>query len=149
MMAKGSATTVAGYLSELPTERRAAVAKVRGIIRKRLPKGYRESMNSGMICYAVPLRACRDTYNGEPLCYVALAAQKNYLALYLMPVYMNPKLRQELKAGFKRAGKRLDMGKSCVRFRSSEDLPLGVIGDIVASTPMAEFIAIAKSVKHR
>lgn len=148
-MATGGATTVAGYLSELPTERRAAVAKVRGIIRKWLPKGYRESVNSGMICYAVPLSAYPDTYNGRPLCYVALAAQKSHLALYLMPVYMNPKLRHELEAGFRRAGKRLDMGKSCVRFRSSEDLPLEVIGDIVASTPMDKFIAIARSVKHR
>jgi len=148
-MAKRSATTVAGYLAELPPECRASVAKVRAIIRKRLPKGYRESMNWGMIRYAVPLSACPDTYNGQPLCYVALAAQKRHLALYLMPVYMNPKLQKALKAGFKRAGKRLDMGKSCVRFRSSEDLPLGVIGDIVASTPMAKFIAIAKSVKRR
>jgi uncharacterized protein YdhG (YjbR/CyaY superfamily) len=148
-MAKGGATTVAGYLSELPTERRAAVAKVRGIIRKRLPKGYRESLNSGMICYAVPLSAYPDTYNAQPLCYVALAAQKKHLALYLMPVYMNPKLQRQLTAGFARVGKRLDMGKSCVRFRSAEDLPLGVIGDIVASTPMAKFIAIAKSVKRR
>jgi hypothetical protein len=97
-MAKRSATTVAGYLSELPAERRASVAKVRGIIRKRLPKGYRESMNLGMICYAVPLSAYPDTYNGQPLCYVALAAQKSHLALYLMPVYMNPKLQQELEA---------------------------------------------------
>jgi uncharacterized protein YdhG (YjbR/CyaY superfamily) len=148
-MAKSSATTVAGYLAELPAERRASIAKVRGIIRKRLPKGYRESMNRGIISYAVPLTAYPNTYNGQPLCYVALAAQKNHLALYLMPVYMNPNLQKQLKAGFKRAGKRLDMGKSCVRFRSSEELPLGVIGDIVASTPMAKFIAIAESAKHR
>jgi len=148
-MAKSSAPTVARYLAELPAERRASIARVRAVIRKRLPKGYRESMNWGMICYAVPLSVHPNTYNGQPLCYVALAAQKNYVALYLMPVYMNPALLNALKAGFKQAGKRLDMGKSCVRFRSSTDLPLGVIGDIVASTPMAKFIAIAASARRR
>lgn len=148
-MAQSSATTVAAYLAGLPPDRRASIARIRGVIRKRLPRGYRESVSWGMICYAVPLSRYPDTYNGQPLCYAALAAQKNHLALYLMSAYMDPELARALKDGFKKAGKRLDMGKSCLRFRSAEDLPLGVIGDIIASTPMAKFIAIAESAKRR
>jgi hypothetical protein len=148
-MAKSSTTTVAEYLAALSPDRGASIAKVRGVIRKRLPKGYRESLNSGMICYAVPLSRYPDTYNGQPLCYASLGAQKNHLALYLMSVYMNPKLSQTLKSGFKKAGKRLDMGKSCVRFQSAEDLPLEVIGDIIASTPVAKFVALAKAARRR
>jgi hypothetical protein len=147
-MAKSSATTVSEYLAALSPDRRASIARVRSVIRKRLPKGYRESLSRGMICYTVPLIRYPDTYNGQPLCYAGLAAQKNHLALYLMSVYSDPRLSQALKSGFKKAGKRLDMGKSCLRFRSAEDLPLEVIGDIIASLPMAKFIALAKSARH-
>jgi hypothetical protein len=148
-MARSNATTVSEYLAKLSPERRTSLAKVRGVIRKRLPRGYRESMAWGMICYAVPLTRYPDTYNRQPLCYAALAAQKNHLALYLMPVYASPKLLKELQDGFKQAGKRLSMGKSCVRFRTADDLPLPVIGEIIASTPVAKWITIAKAARRR
>ena len=140
-MARSSATTAKQYLDELSADRRSVVSAVRKVILRHLPKGYRESVNWGMISYEVPLERYPNTYNGQPLAYAALAAQKNYFALYLMCVYQDPNQEAWLKKEFKKAGKNLDMGKSCVRFRKVEDLPLHVIGKIVASTSPEEFIA--------
>jgi hypothetical protein len=98
-------------------------------------------MRWGMISYEIPLERYPDTYNGQPLLYAALAAQKHYYALYLMCVYQDPKLERLLRDGFARAGTKLDMGKSCVRFRKIEDLPLDTVGRIVAGTPPDQFIA--------
>ncbi|HEY0140599.1 MAG TPA: DUF1801 domain-containing protein [Thermoanaerobaculia bacterium] len=132
------ATTVDAYLAELPEERRQVVAAVRDLIIRNLPKGYRETISSGMISYCVPLDDYPDTYNKQPLCYAALAAQKNYYALYLMSCYSGDQ-EQALRDGFAKAGKKLDMGKSCVRFKKLEDLPLDVIGKVIGSTPPQEF----------
>ena len=140
-MAKSGAAGVAGYLKELPAERRAVLAAVRAVVRKHLPAGYRETMNWGLICYEVPLARYPNTYNGQPLCYAALAAQKNHNALYLTDVYQDPSQAKRLKDGFRRAGKKLDMGKSCLRFRKVEDLELEVIGEIISGTPPDTFIA--------
>ena len=146
-MAASAARTAAEYLAEQPAERRATLRTVRGVVRRHLPRGYQEAMNFGMITWSVPLRVYPDTYNGKPLCYAALAAQKHYLALYLMPVYANRALAGKLGAGFKRAGKRLNMGKSCVRFQTGADLHLPLIGEIVASVPMAKWVAMARSAR--
>jgi hypothetical protein len=102
-------------------------------------------MTWGCPSYEVPLADCPDTYNGQPLGYVALAAQKNYFAIHLMCAYMNPKMQKLLQDGFKKAGKKLDMGKACVRFRKLDDLPLDVIGKMIASIPMKKWIAIYKA----
>jgi len=133
-MARSSATTVSKYLSELPKQRRDVVAAVREMVLRHLPEGYQETMNWGMITYEVPLTRHSGTYNGQPLCYASLAAQKNYYALYLMSA-CNPKHAKRLQEGFAKAGKKLEMGKSCVRFKQLEDLPLDVIAEVVASTP--------------
>ena len=140
-MVQSAATTVARYLAELPKEKRDVVAAVRTVIRKKLPRGYREAMGWGMITYTIPLEKYPETYNGQPLCYAALAAQKNYFALYLMCAYGDPGDAKKLREGFRNAGKTLDMGKSCVRFRRLEDLPLQVIGELIAATPPDVFIA--------
>jgi hypothetical protein len=108
---------------------------------ERLPNGYQESMTWGMISYEIPLEVYPETYNGKPLTYMALAAQKHYFALYMMGVYSDPEQERRLKQGFEKAGKKLDMGKSCLRFRRVEDLPLDVIGEITASMPPEAFIA--------
>ena len=105
-------------------------------MKKHLPKGYKEQIGWGAITYAVPLKMLPDTYNGEPLCYAAIAAQKNYYSLYLMGVYGDPKQSKWLADEFKKRGKKLDMGKSCLRFKSLDDLPLDVVGEVIASTPM-------------
>ena len=141
--------TVAEYLAGLPADRRADVARVRRVIRKHLPKGYKEVMGWGMIMYGVPLKVYPDTYNGHPLCYVALAAQKRYSSLYLMSVYGSRELLAELKAGFRLAGKKLDMGKSCIRFKRADDLDLETIGRLVARMPLARYVEIAKAARRR
>ncbi|HUM03754.1 MAG TPA: DUF1801 domain-containing protein [Thermoanaerobaculia bacterium] len=138
---QSAATTVAGYLAELPKEKRAVLSAVRKVIRKNLPRGYREEMGWGMITYAIPLEQYPETYNGQPLCYAALAAQKNHFGLYLTCAYGDPGQEKKLRDGFRKAGKKLDMGKSCVRFHRLEDLPLEVIGEVIAATPPEAFIA--------
>jgi hypothetical protein len=140
-MVSSAATTVEGYLASLPVERRAVVSAVRDVVRRHLPDGYRESMAWGMIGYGIPLERYPDTYNGQPLCFVALAAQKNYYSLYLTCAYTDRGDAQRLQEAFERAGKTLDMGKSCVRFKSLDDLPLPAIGQLIASVPPEEFIA--------
>lgn len=140
-MAKSNATTVEDYLNELPEDRRNVIAAVRDVVLRNLPDGYRESLNWGMISYEVPLERYPDTYNGQPLSFAALAAQKNYYALYLNSVYQDPEQDAWFREEFQKAGKKLDMGKACVRFRKLEDLPLDVIGKAVASTPPEALIA--------
>jgi hypothetical protein len=143
-MASSKATTVSAYLKELPAERRAVISTVRDVVRKNLPKGYREAMSFGMIAYEIPLETYPDTYNGHPLAYVALAAQKNYYTLYLMGAYADPKVGKSLAPQFKARGKKLDMGKSCLRFKSLDDLPLDVIGNVIAAIPVDQMVAFAK-----
>ena len=118
-MASSKATTVADYLAELPAERRAVVSAVRDVVVRNLPAGYRETMNWGMISYEVPLETHPDTYNGQPLAYAGLAAQKNHYALYLSPVYSDPAREQWLRDAFAQAGKKLDLGKSCLELINS------------------------------
>lgn len=139
-MARSSAATVEEYLQELPPERAEALRAVRRVILNHLPPGYVETMNWGMICYEVPLARCPDTYNKQPLMYAALASQKRHMGLYLMCVYSHQGSRAAFEEKFRASGKKLDMGKSCVRFRKLEDLPLEVIGETVASTSVEEYI---------
>ncbi len=141
-MAATRAKTVAAYLKELPADRRAVVSAVRDLVRKNLPQGYEELLGYGMIMYSVPLSRFPDTYNGHPLCYVALAAQKNYYTLHLMSVYGNAEHAAKFKAEYARAGKKLDMGKSCVRFKSLDDLPLDLIARTVATVPAERWIEL-------
>jgi uncharacterized protein YdhG (YjbR/CyaY superfamily) len=140
-MVISAAATVDQYLAELPPDRRAEVARVREVIRRNLPRGYEEAMGWGMISYTLPLARYSDTYNGQPLCYAGLAAQKNFLTLYLMAAYADRVVEKAIRDGFTRAGKKLDMGKSCIRFRQASDLPLDVIGKAVAAIPPAAYIA--------
>lgn len=140
-MATSKATTVAAYLDEQPPERRAELEKVLRVVRKHLPKGYRETMAWGMIGWGVPLERYPDTYNGQPLCYAGLAAQKHYNSLYLMGCYMSPEHTRRLELAFEEAGLTLDMGKSCVHFRRAADLPLAAIGRLVAEWPVEDYIA--------
>jgi hypothetical protein len=140
-MVSSSASTVQGYLDELPPDRREVISQVRKIILDHLPEGYAETMGWGMISYGIPLERYPNTYNGQPLAYAALAAQKRYYALYLMGVYQDKEQEEQLRAAFEKAGKKLNMGKSCLRFRKLDDLPLDVIGDVIAATTPAELIA--------
>ena len=140
-MAKSKTATVDEYLASLPEDRRAVVSTVRDVIRRRLPQGYRESINWGMIAYEIPLERYPKTYNGQPLAYVALAAQKNHYALYLNCTGMGAEHEARFRNAYLKTGKKLDMGKSCVRFKKLDDLPLDVIGEEVASTTPDALIA--------
>lgn len=140
-MATSRAATVEEYLAELPEDRRAVVSAVRDVVNRNLPAGYRESMAFGMIGWGIPLERYPNTYNGQPLGYAALAAQKNYFSLYLNSVYQQGPGEHRLRDEFEQAGKKLDMGKSCVRFRTLDDLPLDVIGRVIAATPPEALIA--------
>ena len=140
-MARSDAATVSAYLEELPPERRAVVSAVRDLVNASLPKGYVEGMSWGMIAWEIPLSVYPDTYNKRPLCFVALAAQKNAYSLYLNTVYGEGEHEKALRAAFEKAGKKLDMGKSCVRFKRLEDLETEAIAKVIQGTPPKAFIA--------
>jgi len=148
-MVSSKETTPVAYLASLPPEHRKVIAAVRSVIKKRLPKGYVETMNWGMLSYEIPLSRYPDTYNKQPLMYLALAAQKNNYALYMTGVSGDKVLMGRLTAAYKAIGKKLDMGKSCLRFDKLEDLPLDVIGDIVAATSVERRIAAAEAAKRK
>ena len=142
---QSDAKTVAKYLSNLDGVRREAISAVRGVILDNLPDGYEEAMQFGMITYVVPLSVLADTYNGQPLMYVALASQKRHMSLYLTNVYGDESVEQWFRERYRAAGKKLDMGKSCVRFRKLDDLPLELVGEVVARTPIADFVEVYKA----
>lgn len=137
-MVQSKASTVAEYLAELPDEQRAEVSAVRDVILANLPDGYVEGMLWGMITWHVPLEVSGKTYNGQPLGYVALAAQKRHYSVYLTTV-MGPG-EESFRERYLATGKKLDMGKSCVRFKRVSDLALDVIGDEVGRLSVAEFL---------
>ena len=139
---RSEATTVAEYLAGLPDDRREAISAVRAVILDRLPAGYVETMNWGMICYEVPLETYPDTYNGQPLAYAALASQKQHMSVYLTALYGDEARRERFEADYRATGKRLDAGKSCVRFRRLDDLPLDLVGDAIAALSVADFCAL-------
>jgi len=147
--ARSNAKTVAEYLAQLPEERRATIAAVRTHVLRHLPKGYEETMSAGMIAYVIPLARFPETYNGQPLWYAALASEKSYCSLHLMRAYGDPRQTAMLQQAFTRAGKKLDMGKACLRFTRVEDLELDAIGQVIASTPPAAYIAIYEKSRRR
>lgn len=148
-MVSSAAKTVEGYLAELPPERAAVVATIRDFVNAHLPPGYREAMAFGMIGWGIPLSRYPDTYNGQPLGYVALAAQKHAYSLYLMGLYAGDGRQQALRAAAAAEGKALDMGKSCLRFKRPEDLPLQAIGELIASIPVDDHIALYEASRRR
>jgi uncharacterized protein YdhG (YjbR/CyaY superfamily) len=119
-MASSKAATPDDYIAGLPPERRGFVSRLRDLVNANLPDGYVERMSWGMIGWEVPLELYPDTYNGQPLVYAALAAQKNHTALYLNCVYASEARTDRLKAAWTAAGKTLDMGKSCLRFKRAD-----------------------------
>lgn len=139
-MATPSSASIDAFLDALPDDRRATMVAIRKLILKRLPKGYVESFASGYPSYELPLTRYPKTHNKKPLVYIALTKQKGHLAMHLLMAYQNPKLTAWLKEEFEKAGKKLDMGKGCLRFNSLDDLPLDTIGELIASTPAEAFI---------
>ncbi|RKS07288.1 uncharacterized protein DUF1801 [Nocardiopsis sp. Huas11] len=147
-MVSSAATTPDEYLSELPEDRAEVLRAVRRVILDCLPPGFEEGMEFGMISYHVPLERFPDTYNGRPLAYVALAAQKRHFSLYLMGVY-DEELQREFADQWEATGRKLDMGKACVRFRKLDDLALDVVGDWVARWSVDDLIAAHRAGRER
>ena len=146
---RSDATTVEDYLADLPDERLEAIEAVREVILANLPEGYEEAMNWGMISYQVPLDRYPDTYNGQPLMLAALASQKRHMAVYLTGVYADQESRDRFLAAYRETGKRLDMGQSCVRFRTLGELPIELVGEAIAEFEVDEFIALQERVRKR
>ena len=140
-MVSSKAPTPEAYLAELPPERAEFVSRLRNLINANLPDGYVERMSWGMISWEVPVERYPDTYNGQPLVYAALAAQKNHTALYLNCVYASAERTERMKAQWAAAGRKLDMGKSCLRFKRSEDVAEDVLAETIRSIPVDRFIA--------
>jgi hypothetical protein len=143
---KSKATTVDEYLESLPEDRRKAIQTVRKVILKHLPKGYKEVLQYGMLGYVIPLETFPAGYlnrKNEPVPYVCLASQKNYMSIYLMSVYGDAE--GEFRKEYKATGKRLDMGKSCVRFKKVDDLALDLIGKAVAKWPLKKWAAMCEA----
>ena len=135
-------TSVDDYLAKLPADRRAAIAKVRDVINANLPRGFEERLQYGMISWCVPesVLPAHEVYNKQPLCLAGLASQKHHMAVYLMCVYGDQSLRSWFEKAYKQTGKKLDMGASCVRFKSLDALPLDVIGEAVAKVTVDRYV---------
>ncbi len=137
---QSQATTVDEYLQSLPPERRAAVSTLRDLVKKNLPDGYVETMNWGMISYEIPLSRYPDTYNKQPLNYIALASQKNHMAIYMLGLGARPGGEESFRQAWARTGKKLDMGKSCIRFKKLEDIPMDILAEAVAAVSPEAYI---------
>jgi hypothetical protein len=135
------AKTIEQYMKAIPQERVELVQALRKLLLDNLPDGYEESMGFGMICYCVPLTRYPTTYNKQPLMVAAIANQKHAVSLHLHMVYGNPDNTSELQEAAKLQGKRLDMGKSCIRLRSLDNLPLKTVASILSRTTVASYIA--------
>jgi hypothetical protein len=145
---QSAAATIKEYLAALPPERGRAIDALRKLILDRLPAGYAEVMQWGMICYIIPLKRYSTTYNGQPLALAALASQKNYLSLYLMTVYGDKATGEWFKSEYAKTGKKLNMGKSCLRFKSLEEIPLELIGRTIARVSVDKYIEAYEKAKR-
>jgi hypothetical protein len=133
--------TVEAYLASLPDDRRAAVSAVREVLVAHVPPGFEECMSFGMISYVVPLSRYPKTYNRQPLMLAGLVSQKTGLSLHLLNLYMDPSSEEWFVSAWKATGRKLDMGKGCVRFKSLQDLSLELIGEAIGRVSVEDFIA--------
>ncbi len=146
---QSKAATVAAYLSELAPERATVIATVRDLVNEHLPAGFDETMRWGMISWVVPLSRYPDTYNGEPLSCVALAAQKQYTSLYLMCAYVAPGGEESLRAAYAAARIKLDFGRSCLRFKSLDRFVPEAVIPILEQSSVEALIASYETARGR
>lgn len=138
------ATTVEQYMSELPEDRQAAFTKLRNTIKKNLPKGFQETMGYGMVGYVVPHSKYPAGYHCDPklpLPFISIASQKNFIAVYHMGIYAKPELLKWFTAAHAKASaKKLDMGKSCMRYKKPGDIPFDLIGELAGKMTPDDWI---------
>ncbi len=150
---QSKAATPDEYIKEIPVERQAAFKKLRAVIKKNLPKGYKEGMGYGMMGWDVPHSIYPAGYHcnpKDPLPFMGIASQKNFIAVYHMGVYADPKLLKWFQAAHAKASpKKLEMGKSCIRYKKPEDIPFDLIGELASKITPAEWIATSeKNIKR-
>lgn len=142
---QSKASTPDQYIAELPDEKAKAISELRKVIKKNLPKGFKEEMGYGMLGYVVPHSKYPDGYHCDPklpLPFLAIAAQKNFIAIYHMWIYADPKLLKWFTDSYSKAGVgKLDMGKSCIRFKKPVKIPFALIGELAARMTPDEWIA--------
>jgi hypothetical protein len=132
--------TPAEYIAALPADRAKTIATMRAFVNQHIPRGYDECLAWGTLGWAIPLSRYPNTHNQQPILYVALSSQKNYCVLYLFGPSESASQLEQLKAAFKAAGKKLDMGKCCVNFESPDDLPLEAIGKLISAISSEKWI---------
>ena len=150
---KYDVSSVKEYIEALPGDRQPVIKKIRSIVRKHLPKGFKEELSYGMIGWVVPHSKYPAGYHCDPklpLPFMNLASQKNYVALYHSGVYADPKLNKWFVSEYpKHSSRKLDMGKSCVRFKKMDDIPYDLIAELVGKITVDEWIALyEKNVKR-
>ncbi len=150
---RSEAPTSAEYIASLPEDRKAAMSKLRNVINKNLPKGFEETMGYGMIGWVVPFKTYPAGYHCDPkmpLPFISLASQKNYIALYHMGLYSNKKLLEWFTSEWKkREPKKLDMGKSCIRFKKVDEIPFELIGKLATKMTPKQWIETYESTMKR
>lgn len=141
---QSKATTPEAYIAEIPADRQKAFSKLRSVIKKNLPKGFKESMGYGMIGYCVPHSKYPAGYHcdpKQPLPFIGIASQKNFISVYHMGVYAMPELNKWFTTAHAKASpKKLDMGKSCIRYKKPEDIPFELIGELASKITPDEWI---------
>jgi hypothetical protein len=140
MVKERPALTVNQWLASVPAERKDAINAVRDAVNEHLPQGYEETVDWGMLAWVVPLATLPNTHNGRPLMFAALGAHTKRMTLYLSSVYGDPKLRREFETAYKKTGKKLDMGGSCVHFKTLDDLPLDVVGNTIVRVAVDQYV---------
>lgn len=139
-MFDGKSKTVGQFLSALPAGKREVAEEVIALVRKNIPKGYKEEMALGFVTWSVPLSVYPDTYNKQALWYVAFNTTKSGLSLYLMSVYGSKEREAAFTAAYKKAGKKLDMGRACLRFKTTDDLVIPAVKAAIKSMSMKQYI---------
>ena len=141
---QSKAPTPDAYIAEMPEERQKAFNKLRSVIKKNLPKGFKETMGYGMMGYCVPHSIYPAGYHcnpKDPLPFMGIASQKNFIAVYHMGIYADPALlKWFVNAHAKASTKKLDMGKSCIRYKKPDDIPFNLIGELASKMTTNDWI---------
>ena len=146
---QSKATTQEEYIKELPEERKEVISKLRSVINNNLPNGFVEGMSYGLISYHIPHAVYPDGYHCDPkipLPFMNLASQKNFVAIYHMGIYANPELLNWFTTEYpKHCSRKLDMGKSCIRFKKMDDIPYKLIAELTSKMSAQEWIDVYES----
>jgi hypothetical protein len=144
-MVRSEVFTIEEYLEELDPDRRTVIVAIRECVLRNLQEGYDEQMQWGMITYEIPLQTFPDTYNKQPLMYADIASQKRHMSVYLMNIYGRVDLKEWFEARYRESGKKLDIGKACVRFKILDDVPLELIGEAISRRLVAGYLEIYRA----